>query len=156
GAWLAQAGARASVFPTFGPALVGASASHGRAVVWKGEEAAGRVWLLVPVDGPEGTLVAAAAFATVAVASNGSSLRWGPPCPEPALRAWGQAVADQLRAPAGGPQETPPECPAPATAGATPALLDAAPGGDRQLIARLIRRLRISDPPGRFQQVAAQ
>jgi HD-GYP domain-containing protein (c-di-GMP phosphodiesterase class II) len=66
---------------------------------------------------------------------------WGPACPAPALRAWGQSVADQLRDEA-----------APRADATDPA--NRAEGNERLLIARLIRRLRISDPPERFQSLA--
>ena len=66
---------------------------------------------------------------------------WGPPCPERALKAWGQSVADGLRGEA---------FPRPAAA-ASPFRGE---GGDRLLTARLIRRLRVSDPPERFQDLA--
>jgi HD-GYP domain-containing protein (c-di-GMP phosphodiesterase class II) len=66
---------------------------------------------------------------------------WGPACPEPALRAWGQSVADRIRGEA-------------APRGGTADLALRGEGNERLLIARLIRRLRVSDPPERFQALA--
>ena len=66
---------------------------------------------------------------------------WGPPCPDRALKAWGQAVADGLRG------EIFPR------AGSAPSPFRVE-GGDRLLTARLIRRLRVSDPPEKFQDLA--
>ena len=65
----------------------------------------------------------------------------GPYCPERALRAWGQSVADGFRGEA-----------FPRTAPA--AMGFALDGAERLLSARLIRRMRISDPPEQFQDLA--
>ncbi len=66
---------------------------------------------------------------------------WGPPCPERALKAWGQSVADGLRG------EVFPR------SSSSPSPFRGE-GCDRLLTARLIRRLRVSDPPERFQDLA--
>jgi HD-GYP domain-containing protein (c-di-GMP phosphodiesterase class II) len=66
---------------------------------------------------------------------------WGPACPEPALRAWGLSVAGQIHDE--GSHLT----------GANDSAVHG-DGNERLLIARLIRRLRISDAPERFQALA--
>lgn len=63
---------------------------------------------------------------------------WGPPCPEPALRAWGQAVANRLRNVAESRRVADDDA-----SQITPSVAD-----------RLIRRLRVSDQPNRFQSLA--
>ena len=149
GGWLARLGGPAEVFPGLSLGLTAAAAAHGKAVVWHGDAAAGADWLLVPVPSESGPLVAAAGFATTHDAGpNPSPVRWGPVCPEPALRAWGQFVADQFRAAAATAVESTPPTSASAPARSQPE------GSERQIVARLIRRLRISDPPERFQQMA--
>src|SRR5207245_1260145 len=77
-------------------------------------------------------------------------------------RAWGQTVADQLRS---GPLSTS-KSRAAKSAAAIPAPANSSSavrrahaqghpdGGERTIVARLIRRLRISHPPERFQQLA--
>ena len=101
----------------------------------------GRGRLARPVGAEEGGghLFALAGFA--ALASAPAADVWGPACPEPALRAWGQSVADQLHG------EVAPH------SGVTDPVLQGE-GNERLLIARLIRRLRISDAPERFQALA--
>jgi hypothetical protein len=67
---------------------------------------------------------------------------WGPCCPEPALRAWGQEVVDRLSD--NGQKET-------------RRLADTRMDdeeSDHVVIGRLIRRLKISDAPQRFQSLA--
>ncbi len=113
---------------------------HGRVSLWRPGRVVGPCWLCLPVPRPDdGDLVALVGFAGSADSVGG----WGPFCPERALRAWGQSVADGLRGEA-----------FPRVAAA------AAPfrgeGGDRLLTSRLIRRLRVSDPPERFQDLALQ
>src|SRR5512135_267679 len=144
GIWLVRVGAEAEAFPRPGSELLSALAAFGigpnRTGVWRPHRETGPVWLGLIVSRSEGGyLTALAGFATSVAASDAAS--WGPVCPEPALRAWGQQVADRLRVELtarGGPsgQGVRPE------------------GGERPLIARLIRRLRISDAPERFQGLA--
>jgi HD-GYP domain-containing protein (c-di-GMP phosphodiesterase class II) len=99
----------------------------------------GVVWLGLSVPRTEGRhLFALAGFAASAGAAG---VAWGPTCPEPALRAWGQTVADQLRG-----ELTP--------RGVVADSGHHGDGNERLLIARLIRRLRISDAPERFQALA--
>lgn len=153
GVWVIRAGVPTELFPRLDPGLLSSTTAGGQALVWRGEEPSEAVWLFLPVRSAAGPLVAAAGFASTH-AQAVDDPRWGPVCPAPALRAWGQSVADQLRAEpeagASGSNLAPPT--ASTQAGAT---THAVPeGGERQIIARLIRRLRISDPPERFQQLA--
>jgi HD-GYP domain-containing protein (c-di-GMP phosphodiesterase class II) len=144
GGWCLRVGADAAQFPRAGADLVAALTASGfgpgRAAVWRGDEPDGPLWLALPVPRPDGAeMIALAGFATSADSASAAS--WGPICPAPALRAWGQVVCDQLRGEFASRSSV--------SAGAT-----RAEGGDRQLIARLIRRLKISDPPERFQYLA--
>jgi HD-GYP domain-containing protein (c-di-GMP phosphodiesterase class II) len=143
GDWCAFAGTDAGRLPHADSDLMAALASAGfgpaRAVVYRRGVESEPLWLAVPIARPEGgDLIAMAGFASSAASAGAAS--WGPVCPPQALRAWGQVVADQLRG------EAAPK----ALAGG----ISRAEGGERQLIARLIRRLKISDPPERFQNLA--
>jgi HD-GYP domain-containing protein (c-di-GMP phosphodiesterase class II) len=168
GAWQVRLGSAIDAFPTDGATLLSSLATVGlgakRAVVWPHpaasqapddravtgtENGAPEVtWLALLLPGREGELVyALAGFAASARADLARS--WGPVCPEPALRAWGQSVADQVHAEV-----------APQQQGAGPQRTSASDsavrgeGSERLLTARLIRRLRISDAPERFQVLA--
>jgi HD-GYP domain-containing protein (c-di-GMP phosphodiesterase class II) len=148
GAWLARVGAPPEAFPVPDPGLLAASASAVGSAVWPGDGPGGPVWLVLPVEveGRPGPLVALAGFAP-GPDPVAPPAAWGPRCPAPALRAWGRLVAEQLRVRSD-----------PRRAGQDPASTPPPPGpdtGERQIVARLIRRLRISDYPGRFQQLAA-
>lgn len=109
--------------------------SH-RAALWTPDGDEGPTWLglSIPING-ETEGLALAAFAGSQMTERKGL---GPPCPENALKAWGQSVADSLRADS-------------ALRPVSPHLA----GEDYQLIARLVRRLKISDPPERFQGLAA-
>jgi HD-GYP domain-containing protein (c-di-GMP phosphodiesterase class II) len=142
--WRARLGLAADEFPNGDTSLVAVMASgllrHGRVELWRPEPDSGPIWLCLPflrLDGAN--LVALVGFSGGSKAEPG----WGPPCPDRALRAWGQSVADALRA------EVVPRL-------ATTESPFRGEGGDRLLTARLIRRLRISDPPERFQDLALQ
>jgi HD-GYP domain-containing protein (c-di-GMP phosphodiesterase class II) len=111
-----------------------------RAQLWRDPSASGPVWLILPLSWnakpPErGTLSAWLGFAPSHDWPGAEG--WGPPCPDPALRVWGQSVADRLeRAWMGGSE-------------ATPVLPETSRPTDR-----MIRQLRVSDPPERFQLLA--
>jgi putative nucleotidyltransferase with HDIG domain len=158
--WRATAGADEGSFPAVSDHLLSKSRSVelklGQAIVWKRPEDRGRIWLLLPVSvtGGEG-YVAVAGFRTgtgarSAASSNESrsagetieQVRWGPVCPENALLAWGQQMVSRLLAD-GGTRVVPV---------AAPRSRDEE--SERVVIGRLIRRLRISDPPQHFQTVA--
>ena len=142
-AWRACEGIDDSLFPDADSALTAALSTgvlwHGRVSPWRPGRDTGPTWLCLPIPRSDGTnLLALVGFASDGVTS---SARWGPACPDRALRAWGQSVADALRGeafPRGGP----------ASAGFR------AEGGERLLYARLIRRMRISDAPVHFQEIA--
>jgi HD-GYP domain-containing protein (c-di-GMP phosphodiesterase class II) len=146
GSWLRRSGAPDAAFPEVAREVaitaVWVGTAESRATLWRPEEA-GVVWLVLPVKRGPDRLVAVAGFKTSegptgpvipsAKAGGSSSLvRWGPVCPEPALRAWGQQVIDQIQRESAIPQS----------------------GGDMLLVARLIRRLRISESTEKFQQLA--
>ncbi len=141
-AWRARTGLDEAEFPDADAALTAALASgvlwHGRVVAWRPGRDAGPYWLCLPVPrAGESNLLALVGFA----AGPGADEGWGPPCPERALRAWGQAIADDLRGEA-----------FPRAGGAAPP--SRPEGGERVLTARLIRRMRISDAPEQFQELA--
>ena len=142
--WRARLGAEVESFPGGDASLTAVLASgliwHGRVAVWRPDQGreAGRTWLCLPVPRSIGSdLIALVGFADGPTPEPG----WGPPCPERALRAWGQSVADGLRGEA---FPRPASVPSPFRG----------EGGDRLLTSRLIRRLRVSDPPERFQDLA--
>jgi len=142
--WLVRLGAPADAFPDAGAASAAAPSGRQRAVVWSPGPDAAPTWLGLDAARPDGAGVVA--WAGFGGAAAGGS--WGPPCPGPALRAWGQVVADRLRAEAAAD-------PAPAAAGPGSASSARAPRPSRTLHERLVRRLRVNDPPERFQRMAA-
>ena len=143
-AWRVRLGRPADQFPGGDASLTAVLASgllwHGRVSLWRPGRGPGPCWLCLPVPRPDGAdLVALVGFAAAPEAAG----EWGPFCPERARRAGGQAVADGLRG------EAFPR----AAAAAGPYRGE---GDDRLLTARLFRRLRVSDPPERFQDLALQ
>ena len=143
-AWRVRIGQEGDRFPGGDASLTAVLASgllwHGRVLLWRPGRSTGPCWLCMPVPRPDGgDLVALVGFAAPDEPAEG----WGPACPERALRAWGQSVADGLRGEA-----------FPRVAAATSPFRGE--GGDRLLTSRLIRRLRVSDPPERFQDLALQ
>ena len=134
-AYRSHAGAPAEAFPPVEAAAD--AATPGAVALWRPSAAGSPCWLLVPLPGVAG--VAIAGFAAEPGPARGP---WGPHCPEPALRAWGQSIAERLAV-----EETP-SAEIPTFAGARVA------GRVSSLAERLIRRLRISDPPERFQRLA--
>ena len=142
GAWRLRQGAPVEVFPAIGPRLIESVLENGQVTVLHDDAASQCVWLLLPAASESGRLLAVAGFAS-ALTPRRQSVSWGPVCPEPALKAWGQAMAGQLHEPG----KTRSDTAAPKT--------PSADSGQRPFIARLIRRLRISDAPERFQFLAA-
>jgi HD-GYP domain-containing protein (c-di-GMP phosphodiesterase class II) len=140
--WLARVGLEDALFPDADATLTASLASgvywHGRVSPWRPGRDSGPIWLCLPVPRPEGhDLLALVGFQ----AQDGEPAEgFGPACPERALRAWGQSVADDLRGEA-----------FPRPIGVAAGRPD---GSERLLIARLIRRMRISDPPEQFQELA--
>src|SRR5262249_23045452 len=133
---------------------------QGWAWVWHPAEDPEPTWLVLPMpEMPGANLVGFAGFrmasdrragpqgpgaATGAVPRSLSEVSWGPSCPDPALRLWGQQAINRIRSgwgmASGGP----------ATAVGAPPVEES----EHVIIGRLIRRLRISDPPHRFQALA--
>jgi hypothetical protein len=151
GAWCVRIGAEAESFPEGGAGLLSDLTRSGnplnRVQVWKpgsdDRSGSGPVWLVLPAPREDGgPLLALIGFARTAEVAAGPANVWGPSCPDRALRAWGESFAEQLRIAAV------PRGPV----GADSTLRT--DGNERLLIARLIRRLRISDPPERFQALA--
>ena len=139
--WRARVGIEPDEFPDADASLTAVLASgllwHGRVAPWRPSREDGPTWLCLPVPLPGGDdVVALVGFAP----DDESRPGWGRPCPERALRAWGQSMADALRG------EAFPRAKA--------ASAFRGEGGDRLLTSRLIRRLRVSDPPQKFQDLA--
>jgi HD-GYP domain-containing protein (c-di-GMP phosphodiesterase class II) len=136
GVWLHCEGRDPSAFP---PAADLAGLPP-RVTVRRGREGSGSCWLILPAAGAPGDLLAAVGFAEAGdPARPDDAPTLGPSCPEPALRAWGQAVADRLRA----------------EADSRLAVGDSRRAAREPSVAdRLIRRLRVSDAPERFQAMA--
>jgi HD-GYP domain-containing protein (c-di-GMP phosphodiesterase class II) len=141
-AWRVRLGAGSGAFPDGDASLTAVLASgllwHGRVATWWPDREAGPTWLCLPLPRPSGsTLVALVGFGV----GPSSGPDWGPPCPERALKAWGQSVADSLRGEV-------------FTSQASGSSAARGERSDRLLTARLIRRLRVSDQPERFQDLA--
>ncbi|MBX6312087.1 MAG: HD domain-containing protein [Isosphaeraceae bacterium] len=138
--WLARCGAEVEDFPGGGgPLPASCPLDAGRVAIWRPGDAEGSVWLVLPVPRAlGGDLVALAGFAPGPGPSSGP---WGPPCPDRALLIWGRAVLGCLR---------------------NEAEVQGLPRPRRELppaslADRLLRRLRVSDPPPeRFQRLAVE
>ena len=147
GDWAVRIGAPPELFPSITPTVSVAVGDEARVMILGGDRGSEALWLLLPVDCERETLVAAMGFES-ARAEAPSSVTLGPSCPEPALRAWGESVAASLREQSAlrgfreGSASSPPQSTQPHEF------------GERLITARLIRRLRISDPPERFQLLA--
>ena len=139
--WRAQIGVPADAFPAAEVVPSEAPFDRERARVVSPEGGEGPSWLVLPIPGLGGEFVhALVGFATSHDPSGPTP--WGPPCPAPALRAWGQEVADRLRSEA--------EADAFGRIGSP-----RTPGTDESaVLGRLLRRLRVSDAPEQFQRVA--
>jgi len=148
----AVAGARESHFPEIDDAFLCAcridDLAQGQVFLWRRPNEAARSWLVLSVGGKHVALVGfraqvestptTAEWDSTSEGKDFDPVTWGPVCPEPALRAWGEQVARRLgRGPSSKPDADP------------------QPDGDKGIaINRLTRRLRISDPPHHFQTVA--
>jgi len=144
-AWLATVKAEPGRFPRVDAKLWGVLAARGfspsSVAVVQLEPETGPLWLALPIQRPGGVaLVALIGFAASASANQNDKEGWGPVCPQRALQAWGQNVADQLFANR--------------VSQTSSGRIEQEGGGERLLIARLIRRLKISDHPERFQNMA--
>lgn len=133
GRWEVRLGARPEAFPGPGDCSFLSTDRCGRVELWRHRDGVSPIWLIVPISGPLDSELAA----WIGFSSGPGPLKpWGPPCPERALMAWGQDVADRLRTRSAA--QTAPTNPV-----STPALIE-----------HLLRRLRVSDPPERFQRLA--
>ncbi len=137
GVWRRRLGAPEGAFPEVDPRRMDPC----RAGVLRPEGASGPAWLFLraPTRSGRGYL-AVAGFAGPPHCGDDRGPFWGPSCPEPALRAWGQAVADRLHA----------EVDRRTAADEAPSAVKPTSVADR-----LIRRMRVSDAPERFQLLAA-
>lgn len=139
GCWRRRIGAPEGAFP--GPETCRTDAC--RAGVFRPEGESGPAWLILKAPTRCGrAFLAVAGFAGSRPGGGDGGTTWGPSCPEPALRAWGQAVSDRLHAevdrrPATAADDS-------QSAAKPPSVAD-----------RLIRRMRVSDAPERFQLLAA-
>jgi putative nucleotidyltransferase with HDIG domain len=160
GTWRAVVGAPETGFPEIDDVLRSMTRSsemqRGQVMVWHRPGNGGETWLVLPMPRDRaGELVALIGFASSKdrrEARDGglgranpeapSGVTWGPKCPEPALRLWGQDVLTRIRK----------------DYGMKMAGVEDRSQRDEEsehvVIGRLIRRLRISDPPERFQALA--
>ena len=162
--WRALVGAPERLFPAVDDALLAICRSNktrqGWASVWHRADDPEPIWLVLPMPGTPGAeLVGFAGFRAASdrpaarrgrSATSGtepgsdSEQRWGPSCPDPALRLWGQQAVNRIRSGYGMGSV------GAATAGGSTRVEES----EHVIIGRLIRRLRISDPPPRFQALA--
>jgi hypothetical protein len=158
--WRVLVGAPEELFPRVDDSLLrvcrSTDVSQGRALVWHRRDEPEPIWLVLPIPRtPTAAIVALVGFDNAKVSAEtrrersgetgpvaAGNVHWGPTCPEPALRLWGQQAVGRMRNERG--------------LGAI-----AVAGGSKRdeeseyvVIGRLIRRLRISDPPDRFQALA--
>jgi putative nucleotidyltransferase with HDIG domain len=160
--WRVIVGAPQHDFPAIDSELDEVASSGGlrlgRVALWRRSDASGPLWLVLPLPTSEAAeLIAFVGFrppmtqddANVLLARSGSASltessgpAWGPSCPEPALRAWGQQAVNRLQSS----HETRLYPVGPLISG------DAE--SEHVVIGRLIRRMRISESPRRFQSLA--
>jgi HD domain len=166
GSWCASVGAPVWQFPSIDGGLLAKIHSDelraSRALAWRRAEDKDTTWLILAAPdslgrqrvallgfraaGPiarEGEIGANGRTAETWT-SGGAPSAWGPACPERALAAWGREVAKQLWD-----AHTSRSRPEPWSGSTKPD-----EESERQVIGRLIRRLRISDPPQHFQSMA--
>lgn len=108
--------------------------------IWRSTRDETKVWLIlrVPAVSDEDAIALVGFRSSESLACPSG---WGPPCPDPALLAWGREVVGRIQS-----EQKP-------SAGASRASATFQ-GTELQLVARLIRRLKVSDPPERFQNLA--
>jgi HD-GYP domain-containing protein (c-di-GMP phosphodiesterase class II) len=165
--WCAAEGAPVAQFPAIDEWLQARSRSDEwrmhHAIVWRRPEDRDRNWLILLLPGPHGReVVAFLGFKArdpllrsagqpaegtpdrmqdTLPFANGAA-RWGPNCPERALWAWGREVASRYWAESTAQERSDSRSPKPSEE------------SERQVIGRLIRRLRISDAPQAYQAMA--
>jgi putative nucleotidyltransferase with HDIG domain len=158
--WKVIVGAQESDFPRIDNSMLEVAGSSGlrlgRAALWRPKDEPGRVWLVLPLPWAEVADIVAFAGFQASQENRGKSegeckapppepvahLAWGPPCPDAALRAWGQQIVNRLQSNL----ETRVYPVEPTLANENES--------ERMVIGRLIRRMRISDSPTRFQGLA--
>jgi len=158
--WTVILGAAMEQFPGVDSRLQEVAGSSGlrlgRVAIWRRDEDLERTWLVLPLPSAEAAdLVAFVGFlaspqhrdslpgpSELAAPVPGDTGTWGPACPEPALRAWGQQFVNRLQ----DDHET--------RVFPVQAAADDDEEGEHVVIGRLIRRMRISDSPSRFQSLA--
>lgn len=159
--WEVVEGGSARAFPPVDSRLKEVTSSTGlklgRAALWRPGGHGGPTWLIMAVPSAGGgDWVALAGFESFGAAGAGEgeplapddgpghdpSVAWGPPCPDPALRAWGQQVLNRLESKYD--TRVQPVDPTPSQEAEN----------EHVVIGRLIRRMRISDSPSRFQGLA--
>jgi hypothetical protein len=143
--WLARRMAAEDQFPDPIACLRGLSAQGSvplrEATLWSPQGLSGITWLVLPISDDAGREAwALAGFAPVE-SSGRVSGPWGPSCPRRALRLWGTAVVEDLRARMACRTQSRPSLPS-------------SRSREGPLLDRLIRRLRVSDSPEKFQRLA--
>jgi putative nucleotidyltransferase with HDIG domain len=158
--WHVLLGASADDFPRLGQTLFEVAGSSGlrlgHVAVWRPRDNPGRVWLILPLPLAQVTdVLAFVGFQDIrggrrdlGTTGDSSSSRaaqppiWGPACPDRALQAWGQKLVNEMQSI----HET----------HVFPVAMPPSSDEDneRMVIGRLIRRMRISDSPSRFQGLA--
>jgi len=160
-AWTVIIGAGEEQFPDLDSRLQEVAGSSGlrlgRVALWRRNEDHERLWLVLPLPSAKAAdMVAFVGFRApiqprdavpqpleTPAPETMDLATWGPVCPEPALRAWGQQVVNRLQSN----HETRVYPVQPTTSEDEE--------GEHVVIGRLISRMRISDSPTRFQSLAA-
>jgi hypothetical protein len=153
-------GASAESFPAIDATLKELATSSGLRIgkvgVWRPDQRRNVTWLVMAIPTGGGDWVAFAGFAPFhhparrddsttsheVLPDPAHAPAWGPACPEPALRAWGHQVVNRL------------ESKCDTRIFPIEHAVSAETEGEHLVIGRLIRRMRISDAPSRFQTLA--
>lgn len=160
-AWKILLGGEKDQFPELESRLLEVASSQGlrlgRVAIWRHDNDPERIWLLLPLPSAESAdLVGFVGFlapippgdlsprpSATGPADSRKPIVLGPPCPDPALRAWGQQFVNRLQS-----NHETRVFPVQPTA-------DDGEEGEHVVIGRLILRMKISDPPAKFQSLAA-
>lgn len=153
--WRLRVGADPTAFPTAEQARP-IALFRGEVLLWSAPGRPGVVWLVLPINsGPAQGLSAWVGFAAAADGGSSAADGFGTRCPPRALIAWGREVLERLQV-ALPPRAYLPLIPVDAAAPLGSAVDAAELDRRRRLSDGLMRRLRVSDPPERFQQLAAR
>jgi putative nucleotidyltransferase with HDIG domain len=157
--WTAAVGAEEPLFPRVDASLlevIGAARRRsGKVAIWRQPQRPFVQWLVLPLSTKDAVdLVVFAGFRSSASSDDaqglasdhetrapGETVSWGPRCPDQALLAWGQQALSRI-------QEIP------GTRHDKERHLANEDESDHGVIGRLIRRMRISEPPRHFQALA--